>query len=157
MAFAGNTVAIEPAPAVQGDRVNNGAIFYTCHNFLTASTCNVGEFVWRDTTNPEIAVKNSAASGLPLGIVERTHEYTALSVDSLTVPAKENVPIIEKGAVWATADTTVTRGMKAFATLADGSIQFAAAGATVTGAVETGWAAFTAGATGDLVMISNVL
>ena len=59
--------------------------------------------------------------------------------------------------MWATADTTVTRGMKAFATLADGSIQFAAAGATVTGAVETGWAAFTAGATGDLVMISNVL
>ena len=157
MAFAGNSVAIEPAPAVQGDRVNNGAIFYTCHNFLTASTCTVGEFVWRDTTNPEIAVKNSAASGLPLGIVERTHEYTALSVDSLTVPAKENVTTIEKGAVWATADTTVTRGMKAFATLADGSIQFAAAGATVTGAVETGWAAFTAGATGDLVMISNVL
>ena len=157
MAFAGNSVAIEPAPAVQGDRVNNGAIFYTCHNFLTASTCNVGEFVWRDTTNPEIAVKNSAASGLPLGLVERTQEYTALSVDSLTVPAKENVTIIEKGAVWATADTTVTRGMKAFATLADGSIQFAAAGATVTGAVETGWAAFTAGATGDLVMISNVL
>ena len=157
MAFAGNSVAIEPAPAVQGDRVNNGAIFYTCHNFLTASTCSVGGFVWRDTTNPEIAVKNSAASGLPLGIVERTHEYTALSVDSLIVPAKENVTIIEKGAVWATADTTVTRGMKAFATLADGSIQFAAAGATVTGAVETGWAAFTAGATGDLVMISNVL
>ena len=157
MAFAGTSVAIEPAPAVQGDRVNNGAIFYTCHNFLTASTCNVGEFVWRDTTNPEIAVKNSAASGLPLGIVERTHEYTALSVDSLTVPAKENVTIIEKGAVWATADTTVTVGLKAFAVLADGSIQFAAAGATVTGAVETGWAAFTAGATGDLVMISNVL
>ena len=97
MAFAGNSVAIEPAPAVQGDRVNNGAIFYTAHNFLTASTCNVGEFVWRDTTNPEIAVKNSAASGLPLGIVERTHEYTALSVDSLTVPAKANVTIVEKG------------------------------------------------------------
>ena len=157
MAFAGTSVAIEPAPAVQGDRVNNGAIFYTAHNFLTASTCNVGEFVWRDTTLPAVAVKNSAASGLPLGIVERTHEYTALSVDSLTVPAKENVTIIEKGAVWATADTTVTVGLKAFAVLADGSIKFAAAGSTVTGAVETGWAAFTAGSTGDLVMISNVL
>ena len=157
MAFAGTSVAIEPAPAVLGDRVNNGAIFYTAHNFLTASTCNVGEFVWRDTTLPEVAVKNSAASGLPLGIVERTHEYTALSVDSLTVPAKENVTIIEKGAVWATADTTVTVGLKAFAVLADGSIKFAAAGSSVTGAVETSWAAFTAGTTGDLVMISNVL
>lgn len=157
MAFAGNSVAIEPAPAVQGDRVNNGAIFYTAHNFLTASTCNVGEFVWRDTTNPEIAVKNSAASGAPLGIVERTHEYTDFVVNSLTVPAKANVTIVEKGSMWATADTTVTIGMKAFAVLADGSIKFAAAGATVTGAVETSWAAFTAGATGDLVMISNVL
>ena len=157
MAFAGTSVAIEPAPAVQGDRVNNGAIFYTAHNFLTASTCNVGEFVWRDTTNPEIAVKNSAASGAPLGIVERTHEYTGMTVDSLTVPNKANVTVVEKGAMWATADTTVTIGLKAFAVLADGSIKFAAAGATVTGAVETGWAAFTAGATGDLVMISNVL
>lgn len=157
MAFAGNSVAIEPAPAVQGDRVNNGAIFYTAHNFLTASTCNVGEFVWRDTTNPEIAVKNSAASGAPLGIVERTHEYTDMTVDSLTVPNKANVTIVEKGAMWATADTTVTLGLKAFAVLADGSIKFAAAGSSVTGAVETSWAAFTTGSTGDLVMISNVL
>ena len=157
MAFAGTSVEITPAPAVQGDRVNNGAIFYTAHNFLTASTCNVGEFVWRDTTNPEIAVKNSAASGAPLGIVERTHEYTDMIVDSLTVPNKANVTIVEKGAMWATADTTVTLGLKAFAVLADGSIKFAASGSTVTGAVETDWAAFTTGTTGELVMISNVL
>jgi len=157
MAFAGTSVEITPAPAVQGDRVNNGAIFYTAHNFLTASTCNVGEFVWRDTTNPEIAVKNSAASGAPLGIVERTHEYTDMVVDSLTVPNKANVTIVEKGVMWATADTTVTLGLKAFAVLADGSIKFAASGSTVTGAVETDWAAFTTGTTGDLVMISNVL
>ncbi len=158
MAFAGNTVAIEPAPAVQGDRVNNGAIFYTCHNFLTATPCKVGEFVWRDPAKPEIAVKKlSSGSSVPLGIVERTHEYTDLSVDSLTVPAYANVTIVEKGAMWATADTTVSVGMKAFATLANGSIKFAASGATVTGAIETSWAAFTAGAAGDLVMISNVL
>lgn len=157
MAFAGTSVAIEPAPAVQGDRVNNGAIFYTAHNFLTASACNVGEFVWRDTTNPEIAVKNSAASGTPLGLVERTHEYTGMTVDTLAVPTKSNVTVVEKGAMWATADTTVTVGLKAFAVLADGSIKFAAAGSSVTGAVETSWAAFTAGSTGDLVMISNVL
>ena len=161
MAFAGNTVAIEPAPAVQGDRVNNGAIFYTAHNYLTSTPCKVGEFVWCDTTNPQIAVKNVGGGGFPYnkpaGIVERTHEYTDFVADSLTVPAKANVTIVEKGVMWATADTTVTVGMSAYATVADGSIQFAASGSTVTGAVETDWKAISAGATGDLDMISNVL
>ena len=155
MAFAGTSVEITPAPAVQGDRVNNGSIFYTAHNFLSAGPVTVGNFVWRDSTYPEIAVA-AAGSDDPLGIVERTHEYTG-TPDSLVVPDKSNVTIIEKGAVWVPADTTVSVGDKAFAIEADGTIQFAASGSTVTGGVETAWTAFTSGTTGELIMISNVL
>lgn len=159
MAFAGNTVNITPAPAVQGDRANQNPTIYTAHNWISADPVTVGQFVWRDTTNPETAVA-PAGTGAPLGIVERTHENVAEITGfdgSLVIPAKSNVSVIEKGQVWVLADTTVTVGMKAFATLADGTVQFAAAGATVTGAVETPFTAVTAGAADELVIVDAYL
>lgn len=158
MAFA-TSVELYPAPAVQGDRANQNPTIYTAHNFLTAAPTTVGQFVWRDSTLPAVAC-NVTGSGAPLGIVERTHENAAEAFNfdaSLAIPAKNNVSVIEKGQVWVVADTTVTVGMKAFATLADGTIQFAAAGATVTGAVETAWTAVTAGAADDLVIVDSYL
>ena len=157
MAFAGNSVAIYPAAAVQGDRANQNPTIYTAHNWIAATPVTVGAFVWRDTGNPETAV---AAGGTydPLGIVERTHEYTAESVPfngSLVIPAKNNVSVIEKGQVWLTADTTVTVGMKAFASLTDGTVKFDAAGSEVEGYVETTFEAVTAGTVGEVVIVDN--
>lgn len=157
MAFQ-SVVNIEPAVAVAGDRVNNDLRLYTAHNYVNTAEVTCGGFVWPDATAPETAVKATAESGAPLGVVERTHENvadTVFDVDSLTIPAGGVVSIIRKGDVYLTADTTVTIGMKAFAVLADGSVKFAAASSTVTGAVETDFVALTAGAAGDLIICSN--
>ena len=158
MAFQ-NTVELYPAPAVQGDRVNNQPTLYTAHNFVNSTEVTCGCFVFRDADNPETMCANTAESGLPLGIVERTHENVAMDITadggSLVIPAAGVVSIVTRGQMWALADTAVTVGMKAFASLTDGSVKFAAAGSTVDGAVETTWAAFTSGASGELVMIDN--
>lgn len=156
MAFA-NRVEIYPAPAVQGDRVNNQPMLYTAHNFVNKTAVTCGNFAFRDATNPETQCSNTAASGQPLGIVERTHENVAMTIgeNQLTIPAAGVVSIVQRGQMWVTADTTVTVGMKAFAVLADGSVKFAAAGSTVSGAIETTWEAFSAGTTGELIIIDN--
>ena len=158
MAFA-NRVEIYPAPAVQGDRVNNQPTLYTAHNFVNKTAVTCGCFAFRDATNPETQCSNTAASGQPLGIVERTHENVAMTIgeNQLTIPAAGVVSIVQRGQMWVTADTAVTVGMKAFAVLADGSVKFAAAGATVTGAVETTWAAFSSAAKGELVIVDNTM
>lgn len=161
MAFQ-NTVEIYPAPAVAGDRAGNQPTVYTAHNFVNATAVTCGQFAFRDATTPDTMCSNTAQSGLPLGIVERTHENVAMTVlgadgGSLVIPVAGVVSIIQRGQVWVEADTAVTVGMKAFAVLADGSVKFAAAGATVTGAVETTFEAVTAGAKGELVIVDNTM
>ena len=60
-----------------------------------------------------------------------------------------------KGDFWAVAKTVAVIGQKVFAVIADGTIKTGAAGAAVAGAVETDFKVVTAGAIGELIIIST--
>jgi len=73
----------------------------------------------------------------------------------MVINAGMEVALYTSGEFMVRAPATVTIGQKAFASTTDGSINFAAAGATVAGSTETKFFAWTAGATGDIVIISD--
>lgn len=97
----------------------------------------VGRFAWI-TGN---TVLNSAASGKPDGLIHREQQAlitTYLAETSNLVPAGMAVTVMDGGDYFLTATVAgATKGQKAFAKLADGTMQAGAAGATIEGFVET--------------------
>ena len=65
------------------------------------------------------------------------------------------VEVAERGEFFAKSAYAATLGQKVFATLADGTLQFGTAGATVTGAVETAFVVTRGGAAGAVIKIST--
>jgi hypothetical protein len=164
MAFP-TTVNIQQAIGVEGDfaaadrwrsvEAGQGA-------FVAASGgVTVGRFAWADSSLLTVA---NAGSGAPTGFVHREvglgriTGYPPQGV-SMLIPAGHMVTLMEAGSFLAknAGAGAVTFGMKAFANNTNGSVSFAAAGATVTGSTETKWFAKSAGAAGDLIKISDVL
>lgn len=138
---------------VPGDKATLNPTVYTVHNYLAdASGVVAGTFVWEDAdglatnTQPDPAVA-------PLGIVERLLVYPGNGA-TLEIGAGQAVSVIRKGDVYVEAGGTVTVGQSAYA-MTDGTITFAASGATVSGGVETAWIAKSAGTAGDTVIVSN--
>lgn len=143
------------ARGVQGDKAGLNPHVYTVGNVLAEGLVTVGTFVW-DGSQPGLA-KNSG-TGKPLGFVERVLAYYNLDLNSpatLKVPDRTNLTVARKGDYYAVALTAATRGQKVFAVLADGTLKTGAAGATISGAVETDWTVIDAGAAGELITISN--
>ena len=140
--------------AIAGDRANNQVAIYTPTNFTAAAAVNVGGFVWRDTTNPGTQVKASTSgSGAPLGFVERVQNYDNYSITTegtLQVPAGSAVEIAVKGDFYVVADGSVSVGDTVYAVPATGAVSF-----TSTDNIDSGWKAFSAGSSGDLVIITN--
>lgn len=101
----------------------------------------VGNFAW--LTGSDLSVANSTGSGVPDGIVHRELNAlitTYLAETSLTIQAGQPVALFTKGDFYVKATVgAAAKGQKAFAKLSDGSVQFANAGATVSGFVETAW------------------
>jgi hypothetical protein len=154
-----NTV---PALGVAGDfaSVNPRSTVLAGAGALVAASGGaiVGHFCW-STDGVTVA---STGTGAVLGFVAREQQAlitTYLAEASNSVPTGFPVTVYSAGDFFATnaGSGAVTRGLKAFANLADGSIQFAAAGATVAGAIETKWIAASAVAAGELVKISTHL
>lgn len=158
-----------PAKGVPGDKASLNPTVYTDRNYITGDDAvTVGNFVWGDPANPAPAdyhgsgVLKALSKGtdgvLPLGVVERNLSYVNYNLlDGGTLVLPEHAPLntVKRGDLYAVASTAATKGQKVFATLADGSIQTAAAGATVTGAIETPWEVTEGGAAGELITISN--
>ena len=153
------SVNLYPAPAVQGDRASQNPFVYTPQNYLAGAPITVGTVVWESSeeTNPKQVL--NTGTGAPLGFVERIQNvfnYDLTSEGTLVIP--EGAPMTAvalRGDFWVVADTTVTVGMAVFASTTDGTIKFAAAGSTQSGSVETAYRAMTAGAEGDMIIISN--
>jgi hypothetical protein len=160
-----NSMQMTQAPAVEGDlaslnprRVLPGAAGSWVAG---AGGVTVGRFAWGDVAATDSVLINSAASGAPSCIVAREFGdpmiTTYLAEGGMTIPQGMPVglPLIEAD-VWVKATiATAAVGQKAFAKLADGTVQFANTGATVTGYVETKWYAATIGTINGLVKITS--
>lgn len=162
-----------PAKGVPGDKASLNPTVYTDRNYIAGDDAvTVGNFVWDDPANPTPAAQNPNGHGsgvlkalstgtdgvLPLGVVERNLSYVNYNLrggGTLVLPEHAPLNTVKRGDLYAVASTVATKGQKVFASLADGSIQTAAAGATITGAIETPWEVTEGGAAGELITISN--
>ena len=132
----------------------------------------VGNFVWTDDRTrtglpaldpndaPKIVRNISQTSRSPLGIIHREQQGLITNYLGGTEHAGSGgfpVTVHQAGGFFVknTGAARATLGMKAFANLADGTIQFAAAGATVAGAIETKWFATSAADPGVTIKISS--
>jgi hypothetical protein len=79
-----------------------------------------------------------------------------LGAQSMTVTQGLEVTLFVEGDFWARVlVTNAVIGNKVFASLTDGTLKAAAAGATVAGYVETPWYVMSAGLAGELIKIST--
>lgn len=140
--------------AIQGDRANQQEVIYTPTNFTAAAAVNVGGFVWRDTTNPGTQVKSSTiGTDKPLGFLERVQDfpnYTITTEGTMQAPKDSELNVAIKGDFFVKADASVSIGDTVYATPATGAASFIGTDKTA-----TDFKAFTAGSSGDMVIITN--
>lgn len=150
-------VNTELAVGVAGDLVNVTDKMYTAVNPIAETAVTAGCFVCQGTD----PMKQCKLGGtVPMGIAQRVYQYNNESLvagASMTIPAGSGVSVIKKGYVYVAATAAATVGQKVFAVLATGAIKTGAAGASVSGAVETDWSVLTpATAAGDIIVIGNI-
>ena len=151
-------VNLQPAPAVAGDfaSANPRATMLAGPGAIVAGSTgvNTGVFAW---VTSGVAVSNG--SGVPSGLVRRDNAalITAFLAESGTnIPQGLPVTVYTQGDFWVQATVAAaTVGQKVFAKLADGTVQTAAAGATVTNYIETKWFVDSPGNIGELIKIST--
>lgn len=144
-----------PAKGVPGDRASLNPHVYVIGNPLAEGHVILGRFVWDGS---EIGLAKNSGTGKPLGFVERVLAYYDLDLGQpggLATPDRAPLLVARKGDYYAVALTAAVRGQKIFAVLADGSLKSGAAGAAISGAVETDWVVIEGGAAGELITISN--
>ncbi|MGG2139980.1 structural cement protein Gp24 [Symbiopectobacterium sp. RP] len=127
--------------------------------FKTASSgVTIGTFVFRDATDPKIVTNVApAADSKAIGFIQDLGQATIDYGKSANMLIRGGVEVSPKvaGDFWVESKTVATVGQKVFASVTDGSIATDAAGATVTGHVETDWYVSQGAAVGDLVIISS--
>lgn len=124
----------------------------------------VARFAWLTTPNDvegEPTVARNTGSGVPIGIVPRVQNAlitTYLAESGNVIPGGFAVGLMNAADMWVKNDGAgaAAVGNVAFAKTADGTISFAASGATVVGSVETKWVAISACAAGELIKISRL-
>jgi hypothetical protein len=148
-------VYTQTAIGIPGSKAAANAFDYYPQSLTAETDVTAGTFVWPGT-DPASQAK-PAGTGRPLGLVERNivyPNYDVLSEGSLVIEAGETLTIATQGAFYAVSATAATVGQKVFAVLADGTIKTGAAGATISGAVETAWKVVTPGAIGEVIVIA---
>ncbi|AGQ31611.1 hypothetical protein M495_14380 [Serratia liquefaciens ATCC 27592] len=115
----------------------------------------MARFAWRNATNPLLL--DNTGTGKPVGFVQNNANATIgyLQGNSMTIPSGREASPIVGGDFWAISATAATVGQKVFAVLADGTLKTGAAGATISGAVETDWFVASPAAIGDVLVIST--
>lgn len=153
------TVNLQQAPAVAGDfaTANPRASFPAGEGQYVAGAAGVtvGRFVWIEAVTGLVF---NTGTGKPDGFVHREQQAlisTYLDEASNVIPKGFPVTIMRTGDYWATSTVAAaTKGQKAFAKLSDGTMQPAAAGATVSGFVETDFVITQGCALNELAVIS---
>lgn len=163
-----STVNITQAPGVEGQRANTNPIVVLPSSVeggwrAEAAGITVGRFAWAtDDTGYEDSELSNAGSGKPLCFVPLNFGEamitTYLAASGMVIQGHMPVgnPIVE-GDYWVkhVGASAVTRGMKAYASLTTGQVQFAATGATISGYIETDWYAASPAAAGELVIMTS--
>lgn len=164
MAFQ-NTMNRRYTFGIQGDLANGQEPHYTPTTpvVYTGETIYAGDFVWVTDTNGVAVAKKASQSGKPTGIVKRVQDVAlgATESASLQVPVGRKCDVIVWGDVFVKTTDTASVGKKLFVNNTTGAITCGTAGASVSGATETDWtivslANNTAGASGSVVIASNV-
>ena len=163
MAFQ-NTMNRVNTFGIQGDLANGQVPHYTptTPRVDAGETIYAGDFVWVTDTNG-VAVAKKSGSGKPTGIVQRVMDVALGCADeaSLQVPEGHKCDVIVWGDVFVKTTDTASVGKKLFVNNTTGAITCGTAGASVSGATETDWTVVslannTAGASGSVVIASNV-
>lgn len=153
------TVNLQQAPAVAGDfaTANPRASFPGGEGQYVAGATGVtvGRFVWIEAVTGLVF---NTGTGKPDGFVHREQQALIsvyLDEASNVVPKGFPVTIMRTGDYWATSTVAAaTKGQKAFAKLSDGTMQPGAAGATISGFVETDFVITQGCALNELAVIS---
>jgi hypothetical protein len=144
------------ARGIPGARASVNPVISTAKGYIAAVDIPIGGFAFENADGT--ATNTGTGLGNPIGFVVREqnyHIYNVLAEAVNFVPAGQNVSVAVKGDFYAASSTAATVGQKVFVKTLDGSIATDAAGATVSGYTETDYEVITAGAIGDIIVISN--
>lgn len=154
-----NKVSLDVAPGVAGDKATPGQSVYTPQNPLAAVDLPVGGFVFpvvEDGVRDDSRATNVAGDATEvLGFVERVINYVNYDLTesgTLTVPEGSALTVAVRGDYWAVSSTAASVGQAVLASTEDGSVSTGTPDATH---LDTGWVVKTAGAAGDVILISN--
>lgn len=154
MANFQNKVNLVPAIGLPGAYAAVNPIVSTAKGYIAKVNVPVGGFCWEDAT--DAGQVNPSGTGAPLGFVVREVAYTMCNADAINyVPAGGNVSVQKKGDFFVQAAVAVTKGQKVFADTTTGAVKAGAAGATVSGAVETDFYFVTTAEANEISVISN--
>jgi hypothetical protein len=154
------TVNLQQAPAVEGDFASTNpraSVISPESGFVAgAAGVTVGQFAWVQADG--VTVLNTG-TGVPNGYVHREQQAlitTYLAEGGMVIPAGFMVTLQRTGDYFdkVTVAAAVV-GNKAFAKLTDGTMQPGAAGATISGFVETAFVISQAAAVGELAVITQ--
>ena len=118
----------------------------------------IATFVFRDATDPKVVTNVAPTSTTkPIGFIQNLGQAIIGYGQSASMLIRGGVEVSPKvaGDFWVKSSTVATNGQKVFASITTGAIATGAAGATVTGFVETDWYVSQGAAIGDLVIISS--
>lgn len=153
-------VQAQQAPAVAGDFASanpRAAVVSPEGGFVAgAAGVTVGRFAWIQSDG--VTVLNTG-TGKPDGFIPREQQAlitTYLAERGNLIPGGFPVTLMRTGDYYATVTVaSAEKGEKAFANLADGYMQPAAAGAIVPGFIETDFTISRGASPGELAVITN--
>ena len=115
----------------------------------------MGRFAWIQSDGKTVL---NTGTGKPDGFIHREQQAlisTYLAEASNVIPAGFPVTLMRTGDYFVTATgNSAVKGEKAFAKLADGTVEFDAAGATVAGFIETYFVCTQAAGSGELAVMT---
>ena len=152
-------VNAQQAPACAGDfaSANPRAATVSPEGGFVAGAAGVtvGRFAWIQSDG--VTVLNTG-TGKPDGIIHREQQAlisTYLAESGNLIPVGFPVTLMRTGDYYAAVTVaSAEKGEKAFAKLADGTVEFDAAGATVAGFIETDFACSRPAGVGELAVMS---
>lgn len=152
-------VNLQQAPAVAGDFASanpRASVVAPEGGFVAGSAgVTVGRFAWIQSDGVTIL---NTGTGKPDGFIHREQQAlisTYLAESSNVIPVGFPVTLMRTGDYYALVTVaSAEKGEKAFAKLADGTMQPAAAGATVSGFVETDFTISRAAGVSEVAVIT---
>ncbi len=154
------TINYQPGTAVAGDFASNNprATVLAGPGGLVAGTggLTVATFAWVQSDGVTVLNVGSTA---PSGFISRQDMQAIISTYGAeagsTIPAGFGVTLYNKGDFFVTTGTAATVGQKIFASTTTGAIETGAAGATISGYIETDFYVASAGAANSLIKMSS--